>query len=129
MAEPETLYLVDDDSALREALALRLQLAGYRVRAFPGPTDFLRQVDLDSPGCLILDLQMPDMSGLELLRIMHARHATLPVIMLSGYCDRQSRARSLELGAVAVLDKPVQAERLFEIIDRAIARDRAARFA
>jgi two-component system response regulator FixJ len=127
MTDPETLHLVDDDAALREALAQRLRLAGYSVRHYAGPVDFLKGVDLYAPGCAILDLNMPGMTGLELLQVMVDRRATLPVIIQSGYCDRRSRSRALALGAVAVLDKPVPSARLLQVVAGALAFDRAAR--
>jgi FixJ family two-component response regulator len=128
MREPETVYLVDDDMALREALAQRLQLAGYRVRTFNGPRQFLAKAALDAPGCVILDLRMPQMNGLELLRLMVARGASLPVIVLSGFSDRRTRKECLDLGAVDVVEKPISARHLISLIDTALGRDRAARF-
>ena len=128
MREPETVYLVDDDMALREALAQRLQIAGYRVRTFNGPHQFLANAALDAPGCVILDLRMPQMNGLELLRLMVARGASLPVIVLSGFSDRRTRKECLDLGAVAVVEKPISARHLISLIDKGLARDRSARF-
>jgi len=124
MTDLETLYVVDDDAALRQALSQRLRLAGYSVRSYPGPREFLAAVDLKSPGCAILDLNMPDMTGLELLRLMTKRGASLPVIIQSGYCDRRSRSEALALGATAVLDKPVPSSRLLQLVEAALRRIR-----
>lgn len=127
MGAEQRLYLVDDDDALREALAGRLRLAAYGVETFASGYRFLESVPLDAPGCVILDLRMPGLSGLELFRMMVERGSTLPVIFLTGYGDIATTVEAVRLGAVDLLEKPVATARLLATIEEGLARDREAR--
>ena len=130
MTAPPLIHIVDDDAALRTALQRLLNAAGLRVKAYASAGEFLLEPPPDAPGCLLLDLQMPGPSGLELQQAL-ARHGIgLPVIFLSGHADLASGVRAMKAGAVDFLTKPVAREPLLEAIARALQADaqrRAAR--
>ncbi|MBV5325870.1 MAG: response regulator, partial [Rhodospirillaceae bacterium] len=106
------IYLVDDQPAVLKALARLLGSAGYAVQSYASACDFLASVDPQAEGCLILDLAMPDMSGLALQQALSERASLLPVIFLTGHGDIDSGVRAMKLGAADFLTKPVDAERL-----------------
>ncbi|MCU0836088.1 MAG: response regulator [Chromatiaceae bacterium] len=127
MSEEPTIFIVDDDGAVRESLALTLKLAGYRVRPFPSALDMLAAYRPDQAGCLLLDQRMPGMSGLELQKALAERGSTLPVIFLSAYGDVPTTVLAVKRGAVDFLEKPVTKERLLGRIEEALAQDRRQR--
>lgn len=127
MSEEETVFIVDDDHAVRESLALTLKLAGYRVRPFASAQDMLAAYRPDQAGCLLLDQRMPGMSGLELQNALAERGSTLPVIFLSAYGDVPTTVLAVKRGAVDFLEKPVTKERLLGRIEEALAQDRRQR--
>jgi two-component system, LuxR family, response regulator FixJ len=99
--------IVDDDEAIREALSDLLMFEGFACRSFEQATAFLAEIGHAPFDCLITDMRMPGMSGLELLERLHDRGSDLPAIVVTSVVDEQSRARSLALGARAWLAKPV----------------------
>jgi RNA polymerase sigma factor (sigma-70 family) len=123
----QTVYLVDDDAAMRESMALMLQQAGLRVRTFVSARDFLDAYAATEPGCLVLDLRMPGMTGLELQEALRGMAATLPILFLSGYGDIPSTVRAIKGGAVDFLEKPVAAETLIARVRHALAEERRQR--
>lgn len=127
MSEEETVFIVDDDDAVRESLALTLKLAGYRVRPFASAQDLLAAYQPDQAGCLLLDQRMPGMSGLELQKALAERGSTLPVVFLSAYGDVPTTVLAVKRGAVDFLEKPVTKERLLGRIAEALAQDRRQR--
>lgn len=123
------IHVVDDDESFQRAIARLLRATNYRVRTYANANDFLmRQVE-DAPSCILLDLRMPGMGGLELQEALAARTEQLPIIFLSGHGDIRSTTRAMRAGAIAFLHKPVQPKDLFEAIEKAVARDAKNRVA
>jgi FixJ family two-component response regulator len=113
--------IVDDDAALRRSLENLLTSLGFRVLAFESAEAFLASVDRGDIGCLLLDVRMPGMSGVDLLRHLAATGSRIPVIMLTAHGDDETRRRSLEAGATAFLEKPVRTPALLETVRRALS--------
>ena len=120
------IRLVDDEPDVRDALSLMLEIEGWRTVAYPSARDFL-VTDMDSPGCLVLDVRMPGMSGLELQQAMEERGIDLPVIFLTGHGDLDTAIQSLKKGTVDFLLKPVDDEKLLAAIGSAVHKDRLRR--
>jgi FixJ family two-component response regulator len=108
--------VVDDDPSLRRSLRNLLSSAGLRVETFESAEVFLASASGGSSGCIVLDLRMPGMGGLELLRSLRASGSRIPVIVLTAHGDDDMRQRSLQAGAVAFLEKPVQSAALISTI-------------
>lgn len=117
-----SIYIVDDDEAVRESAQILLEAHGYDVQIFANGPDFLARFDGQRRSCLILDINMPGMDGLEVLDIARARWPHLPVIMITGRGDKSARLRALENGAVALLEKPFADVVLLGSIEQALAR-------
>lgn len=126
MTPDQTVFLVDDQAVVLTALARLLDAAGYAVRAFSCPHAFLDSDAVLQAGCLVLDLDMPQMGGLALQQQLAARASILPVIFLTGHGDLDSGIRAMKLGAADFLTKPVDDERLIAAIELAFARNREA---
>ncbi len=122
----ELVYIVDDEANVGEALSTLLRAHGKRVRVFTSGQDFLDYARRDSSACLILDLKMPGLSGLEVQRLISA-NTSIPVIFLTGRGDIPSTVRAMKGGAVDFLTKPVDEEALLASVDRALREDRASR--
>lgn len=121
------VYLVDDDAAVRDALSLLLSTVGIDVRAFPGPEDFLQALPRLDPGCLILDIRMPAISGLKLQERLTATGVTWPTVVISGHGDIEACRRAFRNGAIDFLSKPVDEQDLIDAIQKGQAvLDRAA---
>lgn len=118
--------IVDDDPAVREAEEFMLQCKGWRVAAYGSAREFLVGDTPVAPGCLVLDIRMPEMSGIELQAEMRRRGYALPVIFLTGYGDVDSAVMTLKRGAADFLQKPVENERLLAAIERACERSLSA---
>jgi FixJ family two-component response regulator len=117
------IHVVDDDEEFQAAVSRLLRAAGYEVRNYLNAGDFLLSRLEDRPGCILLDLQMPGPSGLELQEALARRTETLPVVFLSGRGDISSTVRAMKTGAVDFLTKPVKREALFSAIKNALACD------
>src|SRR5262249_56422680 len=111
--------IVDDDASLRRSLSNLLTSVGFRVRTFESAEAFLESADRDGIGCIVLDVRMAGMTGVELLTHLAAAGSRIPVIMLTAHADEEMLRRSLEAGAVAFLEKPVRTPALLEAIRRA----------
>jgi FixJ family two-component response regulator len=125
-----TVFVVDDDASVLSALGRLIRSAGHRVEAFGSPREFFDRAGFDEPGCLVVDLRMPELNGLELHQEMIRAGYRLPVIFMSGQADIQSTVRAMQSGAIDFLIKPFDEHQLLDAIDRAIARnleERAAR--
>jgi FixJ family two-component response regulator len=120
------VFVVDDDARVRDALSSLVASVGLRVATFGSATAFLASERPDAPACLVLDLQLPDNSGLELQRELATTDAP-PIVFISGHGDIPSSVRAMKLGAIEFLPKPFGEEELLRAIDAAIARDRTAR--
>jgi FixJ family two-component response regulator len=119
-----TVCIVDDDPSILKALARLIGTAGYRVMTYERASAFLDSRLPKGPKCLILDLRLPDLGGLDLQRELAARDLTLPVIFLTGHGDIPSSVEAMKAGAVDFLTKPVRGEALLEAVRSALDKDR-----
>lgn len=127
MDDEQTVFIIDDDDAMRESMQLLLELLGYRVKGFASAHSFLAFCSDDDRGCLVLDMRMPEMNGLELQQALSQRGYELPIIFLSGFGDVPTTVRAVQSGAVDFLEKPVSKSKLTERIERAFEIDRQRR--
>lgn len=125
-SEP-TVFLVDDEASVLKALSRLLRSAGLTVETFRSPLEFLQRRDLNVPGCLVLDVAMPDLNGLDLQQALAARGIELPVIFLTGKGDIPMSVQAMKQGAVDFLTKPTNDEDLLAAIRTAFERDLASR--
>jgi FixJ family two-component response regulator len=123
------VYLVDDDHAVLKGLSRLLRSAGYRVRAFGSPEEFLTQHQADEPGCAVIDIAMRGMNGLALLRTMVARRIARPVIFITGHGSIPLSVDAMRAGASDFITKPICEHRLIAAIEAAVEKDRLARSA
>jgi len=121
------VFVVDDDSSIREAIESLVKLAGLRVETFGTAQEFLRSKRPDLPGCVVLDVELPGLSGLDLQRELAAHGIKLPVIFITGYGDIPMSVRAMKAGAVEFLTKPFRDQDLLDAIQQALERDRVAR--
>ena len=121
------VFVVDDDASVREALERLVRSAGLRVEAFASAEEFLTRPRADAPSCLVLDVQLPDLNGLDLQRRMVDANAEIPIVFITGHGDIPTTVRAMKAGAVEFLTKPLVEGDVLESIRHAIARDRAAR--
>jgi two-component system response regulator FixJ len=123
-----TLYLVEDDDAAREAFVEMLNVNGFHPVAFGSAEEFLAAYkdDPTQPKCLIVDLRLPGMSGLELQERLNGAGVRMPMIFVSGYADVPAAVHAMKCGAFDFMEKPVEPELLFECINQAVSRDTAA---
>jgi FixJ family two-component response regulator len=122
-----TVFVIDDDTDMRESLAFLLQSVGIATRVFSTATAFLTEYRSDQPGCLVCDVRMPDMSGLELYERLITAGLRIPVIFMTAYADVPMAVRALKSGAVEFVEKPFNAQTMLERIQRALAEDRQRR--
>jgi FixJ family two-component response regulator len=120
------VFVVDDDHRVREALSSLISSAGLRVAVFSSAAEFLESKRPDAPACLVLDLQLPGISGLELQQQLSAGD-TPPIVFISGHGDIPSSVRAIKAGAVEFLPKPFDDQELLRAIDAAIDQDRTER--
>jgi FixJ family two-component response regulator len=118
------VHVVDDDVSVRKALSRLLNAAGYEVRAYPSAGDFALATREKRRGCVLLDVQMPGPSGLDLQEVLSREEEPLPIIFLTGHGDIPQSVRAMKAGAVDFLTKPIEAELLLGAIRTALARDR-----
>lgn len=119
---PRRISIVDDDASIREALKSLMRSAQFHAEAFASAEDFLASESMHETACLILDVNLPGMSGFELQKHLNAEMRGIPIIFISAQADEMSRQRALEAGAVELLGKPVRREILFKAIRSAIER-------
>jgi two-component system, LuxR family, response regulator FixJ len=119
------VFIVDDDEAVRNSLRLLLKSVGLCATALPTAQEFLSQYDPQQPGCLILDVRMPGMSGLELQEQLNARGAMIPVVFITGHGDVAMAVEAMQQGAFDFLQKPFRDQDLIERIQRALTKDQA----
>jgi FixJ family two-component response regulator len=123
---PPVVFVVDDDVSVRESLALLIQCAGWRAETFACAEEFLARPRLPAPSCLVLDVTLPDLNGLELQRRITADRSDLPIIFISGYGDVPMTVQAMKAGAIEFLTKPLGDEPLLTAIGDAIARSYTA---
>lgn len=126
ITEP-TIFVVDDDDAVRNALQILIESMGIRVATFASVQAFLDGYDPARPGCLVLDVRLPRMSGLELQEHLRRQGIHIPVIFISGHGNVAMAVRTMKAGAVDFLEKPFDDQVLLESIQRAVEQDRQAR--
>jgi two-component system, LuxR family, response regulator FixJ len=122
-----TVFIVDDDPAMRESLIFLLGSVGLPARAFADAASFVDAYDPDWPGCLILDVRMPRLSGLALQEKMRDGGVEIPIIMVSAYGDVGVAVRSMKAGAVEFLEKPLRDQELLDSVNLALEKDRTRR--
>ncbi|MDR3516921.1 MAG: response regulator FixJ [Azospirillaceae bacterium] len=121
------VFVVDDDDAVRDSLAVLLESAGYRVEAFSAAADFLQSDAPRRPGCLIVDVRMPGMDGLALQRHLNAQASPLALIVMTGHADVALAVQVMKAGAVDFVEKPFDSDALLASLDDAMARVAHAR--
>jgi len=127
MTQVETVFVVDDDPGVLKALTRLLHSAGYVVAAFPSPSSYLDAQDPSAPGCLVLDVAMPEINGLELQQRLARDGSYRAIVFISGHGDISKSVRAMKAGAVDFLTKPFEETELLQAIDIAIRKSRAAR--
>ncbi len=128
MTDRETIvFVVDDDPSIRDALHWLIQSVGLRAQTFGSAKEFLESHRPDLPGCLVLDVQLPGLSGLDLQRELAQAGVQLPIIFLTGHGDIPMSVRAMKAGAVEFLTKPFRHQDLLDAVRQAIKRDRTAR--
>lgn len=118
-----TVFIVDDDPDVRDSLSLLLGLKGYRTQTFARGEDFLAAYEPASPGCLLLDVRMPGLTGLELQAELERRGVALPVVVITAHGDVATARAALKGGALDFLEKPVDESMLLEVIEHALGFD------
>lgn len=126
-AETPTVFIVDDDASVRSALARLMRTAGMRAEACASAREFIERYDRARPGCLVLDVSMPEVDGLELQGQLRELGDTLPIVFLSGHADIAMTVAAMRAGAVNFLTKPVSGRLLVDAVREATARDLAGR--
>ncbi|HVS76084.1 MAG TPA: response regulator transcription factor [Steroidobacteraceae bacterium] len=130
MQEPTpTVFVVDDDNAVRNSLRLLLKSVGLASQPLGSAAEFLETYRPSQPGCLVLDVRMPGMSGLELQRELNLRGATIPVIFITGHGDIPMAVEAMQQGAFDFLAKPFRDQELIDRVQRALAKDATTRAA
>jgi two-component system, LuxR family, response regulator FixJ len=120
MNNDTTIFIVDDDDAVRMSLEAMLGACGYATKIFESGTDFLQCARTDLHGCVLLDVRMPDISGLEVLKILNQEENTLPVIIMTGHGDIQMAVQAMREGAIDFIEKPFTKEIILVGIERAL---------
>ena len=128
---PETehpvVYVLDDDPRVRRALGRLLRTAGHTVELFATPEELLRSLADERPGCLVSDLRLPEMNGLDLFAMLRMAGHRLPIVFITGYGDVPTSVKAMKFGAVDFLTKPVDEDELLGAVGRALRRDARTR--
>ena len=123
MANEPTVFLVDDDPSARKSFQFLAESVGLRVESYKSALEFLEHYDPQTPGCLVLDVRMPRMSGLELQQKLLEAQLKLPIIFVSGHADISIASRAFRAGAFDFVEKPINDQELLDRIRQAIAKD------
>lgn len=126
-ASAPVVYVIDDDASVRAAIRNLLESVPLNVETYASPQEFLNNAVLDSPSCLVLDIRLPDSSGLDFQAALIQRGVRIPIIFVTGHGDVAMSVRAMKAGAVEFLTKPFRHQELLEAINHAIDRDRAYR--
>ena len=127
MTPTATVFIVDDDTSFRQAIERLVRTGGYAVQTFASATEFLRSARPDGPGCVLLDLDLPGLSGLELQSALARVANPLPIVFLTGKGSISTTVQAMRAGAEDFLTKPTKKQVLFAAIERALARDAQTR--
>lgn len=122
MEAKRSVHVVDDDAAIRRSARFLLQSSGYAVETWVSGGEFLKAVRHVAEGCVLLDVRMPDIDGLEVQKTLKARGVAMPVVILTGHADVSIAVRAMKAGAVDFIEKPFQRAILLESIERAFSR-------
>lgn len=125
--EKPTIFIVDDDPSARRGISMLLRASGMKVKEFDSARAFLDQADAERHGCIVLDVKMPELSGLDLQAMLMKTKINQPIIFLSGHSDIPDAARAMKRGAIDFLTKPVDQNHLFKAIHEALTQDRENR--
>jgi two-component system, LuxR family, response regulator FixJ len=120
MADEATIFVVDDDQGFRDSLAALLRASGMRVQTYSSAQAFLEAYEPSRLGCLLLDVRMPGISGLDLQERLAARGAKLPIILMTAYGDVPTAVKAMQAGAINFIEKPIREEALLESLRRAL---------
>lgn len=123
-ADDPIVYVVDDDASMRDSLRGAIRSVGLRVETFPSAAEFLQHPPSAHPSCLVLDVDMPGLSGMDLQRELAAAHRLIPIIFITGHGDIPMSVRAIKEGAVEFLTKPFRDQALLDSIQQALAQDR-----
>jgi two-component system, LuxR family, response regulator FixJ len=123
MSDGQTIFVVDDDEVLRHSLRWLLESLRHNVQTYASAREFLSVYDPVQPGCLLLDVRMPDISGLQLQEILEKRQIRLPVILITGHGDISMAVRAMKAGAFDFIEKPFNDQVLLERVQQGLALD------
>jgi len=123
MNPQSTVFLVDDNQAVRETLCLILETAGMKVESYPSARAFLQSYQPEQPGCLVLDVRMPEMTGLELQEKLRDQQIAIPIIFITGHGNIPMSVQAIKAGAIDFLEKPFRKQVLLERVNEALAYD------
>lgn len=123
MSDESTVFVVDDEQGVRDSLALLVRSVGLAAETYASAGEFLDAYDPEQHGCLVTDIRMPGMSGLELQEKLSTEGVHIPVIVLTGHGDVPAAVRALKAGAVDFVEKPFNPQALLDLIQQAVARD------
>ncbi len=122
-----TVYIVDDDQAVRDSLSWLIESISIKVAVFSSAQEFLDSYNSDNPGCLVADVRMPGISGLELQKILNEKKYTIPMILITGHGDVPMAVRALKNGAVDFIEKPFNDQVLLERVNQCLEKDQSER--
>lgn len=121
------VYVVDDDDAVRDSLRLLLKSVGFASRTYASASEFLESYDPDAPSCLIADIRMPGLSGLELQEVLNASEAAMPIIFITGHGDVPMAVKAMKAGAMDFIQKPFRDQELLDRVYKALQEDKERR--
>jgi two-component system response regulator FixJ len=122
MAEAHHVYVIDDDDAARDSLAMLVESAGHVVESFPSAISFLGRAGTLPPGCALVDIRMPEMGGLELQAALKENGVEIPIVFVTGHADVPVAVRAMRAGAIDFVEKPFEAEVILGAVERALAQ-------
>lgn len=122
MSQPRLIHIIDDEDSVRRSASFMLKTSGFSVQAWASGVAFLKEVRHVEAGCILLDVRMPEMDGLEVQRTLHERGVTMPVIILTGHGDISIAVRAMKAGAIDFIEKPFEKDVLLGAIDAAFER-------
>jgi FixJ family two-component response regulator len=125
--ESGTVHVIDDDPALRKALVWLMESVGHQTVAYASAQTFLENWNADQSGCIVTDMRMPEMSGIELLKRLRSDGNDIPVILISAHGTVSTSVRAMKLGALDFLEKPFDEQALLDLVNGALAEDRRRR--
>lgn len=122
MTDKRLVHIIDDEESVRRSVGFMLKTSGFAVQAWPSGGAFLKEVKHLEPGCILLDIRMPDMDGLEVQQALNERGVTMPVIVLTGHGDISIAVKAMKGGALEFLEKPFEADALLGAVEAGFAR-------